>query len=448
MTSKPAADHVAAHGAAHVAQADEGDAACRRIRAAVSHAAAAARGAPPPPRRARCRGPARRARARHPSASIRTGWASMKSRRSGVQPGGSYGYSRYGPPPTPQQTCRLASRPIPLVQVCGVNQRLRRSARSASVRAPEIPSASTTSGWNTSSASARARGAGPRTCAPSRRRRSACRSLSRSIRIPARSSPASGSSTHSTPCSDSASIAPARRLRPEAGCDVAGHPPPLVEVDHDLQGVADGVADRRHHRDALRDPVAGDADLDRAEAFVDQSHGIVGALRGRAQLAQRRVRRDAVDRAAQQRGHRRRRARPGQVPQGRLDRPVAPGVKRDRLERPRVGGQRERVAADEQVRERLEAVHRVAAADPGDALVGVDAHERGVKVACADPGPRRRGSGGRAAAAAARVRIAVIFTAPATSRAAVERAGDGVAAVDEGLHGLGIAPVPRAVARP
>ena len=71
------------------------------------------------PRRARSRDPARPARGGRPSGPGRTGSASMKSRRSAVQPGGSYGYSRNGPPPTPAATCRLASTPIPFVQVCG-----------------------------------------------------------------------------------------------------------------------------------------------------------------------------------------------------------------------------------------------------------------------------------------------------------------------------------------
>src|SRR4051812_15860555 len=82
---------------------------------------------------------------RTPSGPGRIGPASMKSRRSGVQPGGSYGYSMNGPPPTPAATCRLASRPIPFVQVWGVNQRLRTSASSATVRAWDSP-VSTTSG--------------------------------------------------------------------------------------------------------------------------------------------------------------------------------------------------------------------------------------------------------------------------------------------------------------
>ena len=84
--------------------------------------------------------------------------------------------------------------------------------------------------------------------------------------------------------------------------------------------------------------------------------------------------------AAQQRGHGDAQRSPGQVPQRRLQRPVAPGVDGDRLERPGVGGERERVTADEQVREGLEAVHGVAAGDPGDALVGVNAHQGGVKA--------------------------------------------------------------------
>ena len=64
-----------------------------------------------------------------PSPSMRTRAARKKSRRSTVHPGGSHGNSTQGPPPTPQTTCRLASRPRPLVQVCGVNQRPRSSAK-------------------------------------------------------------------------------------------------------------------------------------------------------------------------------------------------------------------------------------------------------------------------------------------------------------------------------
>ena len=43
--------------------------------------------------------------------------------------------------------------------------------------------------------------------------------------------------------------------------------------------------------------------------------------------------------------------------------------------------QQQRVAADEQVLELLEAGHRVAGADPGQALVGFDADDRRVELA-------------------------------------------------------------------
>src|ERR1039458_120339 len=52
----------------------------------------------------------------------------------------------------PAATYRFAIRPRPLVQVCGVNQRLPSCASSAMVRVRSIPIDSTTSGWMTSSA--------------------------------------------------------------------------------------------------------------------------------------------------------------------------------------------------------------------------------------------------------------------------------------------------------
>ena len=48
----------------------------------------------------------------------------------------------------------------------------------------------------------------------------------------------------------------------------------------------------------------------------------------------------------------------------------------DRLEGPDVPGDGQRILADEQVLERLEAVHRVARADPDDPLVGLDPDDR------------------------------------------------------------------------
>ncbi len=64
------------------------------------------------------------------------------------------------------------------------------------------------------------------------------------------------------------------------------------------------------------------------------------------------------------------------VPQRHFDRPVAAGVEVDRLEDTDVVGDRQRIAADEQVLEGLEAVHRVARSDPDDALVGLDPDDR------------------------------------------------------------------------
>ena len=53
-----------------------------------------------------------------------------------------------------------------------------------------------------------------------------------------------------------------------------------------------------------------------------------------------------------------------------------PGVEIDRLERPDVPGDRQRILTDEQVLERLEPVHRVARSDADDALVGLDPDDR------------------------------------------------------------------------
>ena len=112
------------------------------------------RGAPRgAPRRARCRGRADRARVRYPSGSAVRGSASIQSRRSGVQPGGSNGNSTNGPAPTAAATWRLTRKPIPFVQVCGVNHRPASCARRATSAARVTPTASTASGWRTSSAS-------------------------------------------------------------------------------------------------------------------------------------------------------------------------------------------------------------------------------------------------------------------------------------------------------
>ena len=287
-----------------------------------------------------------------PSASGRIGSARKASRRSGVQPGGSYGNSRYGPPPTPAATCRLASRPSPFVQVCGVNHRPRASASSRDRPVAEH-----------ADRPARRR-AGRRRRRPRRARHSASRCVrvisppamriprpaARSAASPRRSVPSSGSSSHST--SSSASRAAISRAGPDVDRRrrVAGHPPALVEVDHDGHRVTDRRPRRGHGGEALVEPARVDADLQRAEALVAQAQRRLGPLGRRQQHPARGIGGDRLGRAAEQRRHRQAGDLAGDVPQGGLERPVPAGMEVDRLEDPDVAGDGQRVLADEQVR--------------------------------------------------------------------------------------------------
>ncbi len=89
--------------------------------------------------------------------------------------------------------------------------------------------------------------------------------------------------------------------------------------------------------------------------------------------------------AAEQGGHRQPGHLAGDVPQRGLQRPVPPGVEVDRLQRPHVPGDPQRIVTDEQVGVRLEAGHRVARPDTGQAGVGLDPYQGGV-----EPLPRHR----------------------------------------------------------
>ena len=71
----------------------------------------------------------------------------------------------------------------------------------------------------------------------------------------------------------------------------------------------------------------------------------------------------------------------------------------------------QRVLPDEQVLERLEAVHRVARPDPDDALVGLDPDDRRGERASAARGPRPRGTAGRAGGRGGSAAIRVICIA-------------------------------------
>ena len=188
-----------------------------------------------------------------PSRSGRIGSARKASRRSGVQPGGSYGNSMNGPPPTPAATCRLASSPIPFVQVCGVNQRLRASASSAEGPRPEHPGRQDDVGLVDVERVRVERGQR----LGERPGHLAAGDAHAGRRRAQRGQPGAG------PCRPAAPPPTARRTRRAArrsaraatgssdARHVAGHPPALVEVDHDRHRVADRGAGRGDGREAL-----------------------------------------------------------------------------------------------------------------------------------------------------------------------------------------------------
>ena len=191
---------------------------------------------------------------------------------------------------------------------------------------------------------------------------------------PRRSPPSSGSSSHRTPSSASSS-AIAGHPRVEAGRRVAGHPPGRVEVDHQLEPVAHGGPGRADGLEPVRRPVGVDPDLHRPEALVADPDARTPLVRRRDARPSRHTpgarpspRRTGPRRAAGDLAD--------EVPERGLERPVAAGVEGDRLERPDVARDAQRVLAEEQVLVRREAVHRVARADARDALVGLDPDER------------------------------------------------------------------------
>ena len=212
----------------------------------------------------------------------------------------------------------------------------------------------------------------------------------RSAASPRRSVPASGSSSQRTSYSASWTAIARAADRSIDGGRVAGHPPALVEVDHDRHRIADGVPGRRHGGEALLEPSRIDPDLERAEPLVAQAQGRFGPGGRGQQHPARGIGRDAVAGATEERGDREPGDLADDVPQRDLDRPVAAGVEVDRLEDADVVRDRQRIAADEQVLEGLEAVHRVARSDADDALVGLDPDDRRRERAARDGVPGGR----------------------------------------------------------
>jgi hypothetical protein len=73
---------------------------------------------------------------------------------------------------------------------------------------------------------------------------------------------------------------------------VAGHPPALVRVDHDLHLVADGIAHGLHHPHVVAPVGMMEADLERAQAAIAQRHRAARPLLRPRQLAGRGIGRE------------------------------------------------------------------------------------------------------------------------------------------------------------
>ncbi len=181
-----------------------------------------------------------------------------------------------------------------------------------------------------------------------------------------------------------------RRLEIDRRRGVAGHPPALVQVDHDRHRVADGGTRRCDRGEPFLEPARVDADLEGSEPLLAQPQGGFGPFWCGHQHPAGGVRRQRVGRAAEQRGDRQPRDLARDVPQGRLERPVPTCVEVDRLEDSDVPSDRERILTDEEVLEGFETVHRVARADADDALVGLDADDRHRERGSRHGVPRRR----------------------------------------------------------
>src|SRR5439155_9939291 len=163
--------------------------------------------------------------------------------------------------------------------------------------------------------------------------------------------------------------------------DIARHAPPFVQVDDDLHRVADRLAGRGHGGEPVVERRGADPDLQGPEAFFAACQRRLGLLGGSAADAARRVGRHALGPTPEERRDRPVLRLTRQVPEGRLERPVAARMECDRLERADVAFEVERVAADEQVLEPRESVHGVARADSDEALVRLHADERRLEAA-------------------------------------------------------------------
>lgn len=157
---------------------------------------------------------------------------------------------------------------------------------------------------------------------------------------------------------------------------VTGHPPALIEIDHDRHRVADGRTGRRDRSQAIHQVARVDADLEGLEALLAEPQRGLGAGGWREQRAARGIGGDPAGRPAEQGRDGQAGDLAGDVPKRRLERPEASGVEIDRLEDADMPGDRERILVQEQVLIRLEPGHRVARPDPDHARIRLDPHDR------------------------------------------------------------------------
>ncbi len=133
-----------------------------------------------------------------------------------------------------------------------------------------------------------------------------------------------------------------------------------------------------------------DPDLERPKPLLPEPQRRFRTGRRRQQHPARRVGRDPVARPAEQGRDRQPGDLAGDVPQGDLEWPEATGVEVDRLERPDMPNDGQRIRADEQRLEGLEAGHRVTRPDAHDPGVRLDAHDRRRERPARDRIPGRR----------------------------------------------------------
>ena len=323
-----------------------------------------------------------------PSTSIVS--VSTKSRRAVVHSGGSNGNSRNGAPTVPAVRWALASSPIPLPQVWGENV---------------LPAATTSWASRRSPVSAvRAHAVGLEHVEAV-----AFEELAELVRL-------AGELAARDPDVDPAAqfgvpvvVAAVQRLlhpvhalggevrrrprwrarRPTAG-GVPGHPPALVAVDHQLERIADRVADRPNHGEVVGESRPTEAHLQRRRSPSPTPARATSTISAERPMdTGRGVGADARRVPADQRPHRPVVDLAGEIPQGDVQRPRPAGVELDVGEHRRVAVEVERVLADEVALEVGEAVHRVAGADADVAGVVVDPHDRRREVGARPRVPRR-----------------------------------------------------------